>query len=54
MGMTSKEKQAAFRQRKKESGESEIRGIYAKTDIHDDIKDKIKKYIKYFKKVRDE
>lgn len=34
-----------FRARKVEAGESEIRGVYAKTELHKIIKDKLKKLV---------
>jgi hypothetical protein len=40
------ERQAEYRKRRLDLGETEVRGIYAKTEIHKHIKDKIKQYIK--------
>jgi len=45
------DRQKSFRARKLEAGETEIRGVYAKTEMHPEIKDKLKKQIK--KMVRD-
>lgn len=46
MALSNTEKQKTFRQRKAEAGESEVRGVFARTDLHPEIKAKIKRMIK--------
>lgn len=40
-----KEAQQLFRDKKLQQGEKEIRGVYAKTEFHKELKNKIRKYI---------
>lgn len=44
--MTTAEKQRALRQRRADEGLTELRGVYAPTDLHAELKQKIAKWLK--------